>query len=426
MALFFGYPETKSGGSWIVAKILTQRSVDAGRPKAKRYGKPDGLVPGHRLIVHPSGQKTYALFTRFNGELINLKVGSAAVMTLGEARTEARRLLTMIARGEDPRAVKREAQSVTETFEVVTRRFIERHAKIHNRSWRQTERLIEREMLPRWRHRSIDSITRHDVVALLDTITDRGALTMANRTLATARKLFNWCCERGTLAASPCDRVSAPGPEVKRDRVHTDTELALIWRAADSLDYPFGSFIKLAILLGQRREEIAAMRWSELDPTLTLWMLPATRTKTNVQHQVPIAPAVRAFLKSLPRIEGEAGYVFTVTGKTPISGFSKAKANLDIAIAALNDGTPIPPWRLHDFRRTLASGMARLGVALPVIEKVLAHRSGSFSGIVSVYQHYNFREEMQQALQRWASHVLTLARAERELSQPGRRACSER
>jgi integrase len=392
-----------------MSKILTQRGFDAARPKAKRYGIRDGLVPGLQLIVHPSGQKTYALFTRINGKLINLKIGNAAALTLAQAREQARRKLAMTARGEDPRAIKQEAtRSAAETFAVVADRFIERYAKAHTRNWRVTEALLEREVLPQWRHRPIDLITKRDVVSLLDAIVDRGVPIAANRTLAAVRKLFNWCIERGKLETSPADRVKAPAPEVARDRVHTDIELALIWRATDTLAHPYAPLIKMLLLTGQRRGEVADMTWAELDPELTLWTLPAERSKNNVLHQVPIVPAVRAILSELPRIAGEAGYVFTTTGRAAVSNFSVAKQRLDAAVTALNGGAPIVPWRLHDLRRSAATGMARLGVQLPVVEKILNHTSGTFSGVVAVYQRFDFADAKRAALADWTQHVLGL------------------
>jgi integrase len=391
-----------------MTKVLTQRAVEAAKPpKTGRTIKTDGIVPGLRMIVHAGGKKSMRLVARINGKQENMEVGDLALMTLANARAKAKGMLAAIANGEDPRAAKRDAlKAAAESVEIVARRFIERHAKAHNKSWKETERLIEREVLPRWGKRPITSITRPDVVALLDALVDRDAPVIANRVLAAIRKMFNWAIERGTLTASPCDRVKKPAPEVKRDRTHTDAELKLIWQATDSLGYPFQPLVQLLILTGQRREEIAGMRWSELDPTLTLWTLPRERAKNHVEHHVPIVPWARAILADLPRIEG-SDLVFTTTGRTPVSGFSKAKRLLDAAITELNGGA-IPPWVMHDFRRTMASGMARLGVALPVVEKLLNHVSGSFAGVAGIYQRHDFADEKRQALELWAQHLLTL------------------
>jgi integrase len=199
-----------------------------------------------------------------------------------------------------------------------------------------------------------------------------------------------------------------PRPERVAEHEHDgDHELALIWRAADATDYPFGPFTKLLMLTGQRREEIAGMRWSELDPDLTTWTLPRERTKNAEPHQVPIVPWARTILAGLPRMVG-SDLVFTTTGRTSISGFSRAKTTLDAAVTKLNGGVPIAPWRIHDLRRTMATGMARLGVQLPVVEKLLNHISGSFAGVAGIYQRHDFADEKRQALEAWAQHLLTL------------------
>ena len=392
-----------------MAKVLTQRGVESAKPRPGRYGRNDGIVPGLRLIVYPSGLKSFALFTRVNGRLINHRIGDATMLSLAQARDNAKQQLALIAGGGDPREV-RKARAVVdqETVEHVARLFIDRHARPKLRTWREVQWRIEREIVPHWGRRPISSITRRDVVALLDAIVDRGVPVTANRTLTVVRKMFSWAIERSLLETSPFDHVKPPASETPRDRVLDDSELALILRAADSVGYPFGSFVKLAILTGQRREEVSAMQWSELNDDLTLWSLSRERTKNSEPHAVPIAPAVRAILKSVPRIAG-SDLVHTTNGRTPISGFSKAKIELDAAVADLNGGKPIAPWRIHDLRRTMATGMARLGVQLPVVEKILNHISGSFGGIQGVYQRHTFDTEKRDALERWAQHVLELA-----------------
>jgi integrase len=403
-----------------MTKILTQRGVEAAKPQTKRYGKPDGLIPGMQLIVQPSGAKSFALLARLGGKLINVRLGPTGVLTLAQAREEARSRLGMIASGKDPRTVRRDARPDIETFAIVARRFIERHAKARNRSWREFRRLIEREAVPRWGSRPVDGIAKQDVIALLDGIVDRGSPITANRTLGVLRRLFNWCIERGALEASPCDRIKRPAPEFTRDRVLDDSELALVWQAAGALAYPYGPMVRLLIITGQRRNEVAGMRWGELAPDLASWALPAERTKNATWHSIPIPKAVRDILVGLPRIAGEAGYVFTAGGKSPASGnFSRAKRGLDVVVTGLNGGTPIRAWTFHDLRRTAASGMARLGVGLPVIEKVLNHRSGSFAGVVGVYQRHDYRSEMAAALEAWARHVLALAEPEAGLLRVG-------
>lgn len=246
-------------------------------------------------------------------------------------------------------------------------------------------------------------IARRDVIELLDSTVDRGAATMANRELAAVRRMFGWCVERGILDASPCAGMRAPVPERSRDRLLSDDEIRLFWNAADTIGWPFGPLFKLLLLTGQRRDEVGEMRWREIDGDKRLWTLPRERVKSDRAHEVPLCDAAVAILAVLPRVSGRPGYVFTTNGETPVSGWSRAKNRLDKAMA--DAGMTGEPWRLHDLRRTAASGMARLAIDLPVIEKVLNHVSGSFAGIVGVYQRHGFADEKRRALDTWGAHV---------------------
>lgn len=393
-----------------MAKVLTQRQLETAQPGVKRYGLRDGIVPGMQVIVYPTGKKVGWLWDRLNGVQTSFEVGDASLMTLAELRAKGRAFKAAIANGEDPRAVKAEkAKVAADTVEAVGKSFIERHVKAHNkpRTAEEHERLIRRNILPVWGSRPIASIKPRDVIELIDGIVDRGAPIAANRTFTMGRTLFNWALDRHLIESSPFERVKLPSKETSRDRTPSDSELALILRAADSLGYPFGTFFTLRAFTGQRRDEVAGWRWSELDEDLTLWTLPPSRTKNGRPHYVPIVPEVRKILLALPRF-ADSDLVLTTTGKTPISGYSKAQVELDSAIAELNDGAPLGPWVPHDLRRSMASTMAAAGVNLPVIEKILNHTSGSFAGIVAVYQRHEFRAEKRQALEAWARHLLAL------------------
>ena len=175
-----------------------------------------------------------------------------------------------------------------------------------------------------------------------------------------------------------------------------------MWHAADGLGWPFGPLVKLLILTGQRRDEVARMEWGELDFEKKLWTLPKERTKNNEPHIVPLNDVAIAILEALPRVSDT--YVFSTNGTAPSSGYSKGKRRLGALLPP-----KMPPWRLHDLRRTLASGMQKLGVALPVTEKILNHVSGSFGGIVGVYQTHDYADEKRRALDAWGGFVAGLA-----------------
>jgi integrase len=391
-----------------MTKHLTQAGLDAAKPKRSRYDMPDGLVPGLQFAIHPTGRKTSRLLSRVHGKLKSFPIGDVALMTLAEARAKARRILVAIGDGEDPSETKRIAvRASSETVKTVAEDFIARYAKPKNRTWAEAERLIARNILPVWGKRPIASIDGRDVNALMDSIVDRGSRVAANRVHTAGSKMFKWARSRHLIASSPFESVEKPTQEKARDRTPSDSELALILCAADTLGYPFGPYFRLLAFTGQRREEIAGLRRSELSSDLALWTLPRERAKNDIQHTVPLAPQVREMIAALPRFEGP-DLLFTTNGRTAISGFSKAKNQLDAAIAELNGGGPIPPWRIHDLRRAMASGMAKMGVQMPVVEKILNHVSGSFAGVAGIYQRHDFADEKKLALELWARHLATI------------------
>jgi integrase len=262
--------------------------------------------------------------------------------------------------------------------------------------------LLDQNVLPRWRNRLARDIGRRDVLELLDGLIDGGTPITANRTLSAVRKFFNWCVSRDLLAASPCAGVKPPTAERSRDRVLSDRELRDVWRAADKIAGPFGVLVKLLVLTGQRRDEVAQMCWAEIDLDARLWVLPAGRSKNGKAHEVPLSEPAVAILTALPRI-ANSDFVLTTTGEAPSSNYSKNKRRLDALLPP-----DMPAWRLHDLRRCVASGMAGLGINLPVIEKVLNHSSGSFGGIVGVYQKHSFASEKRRAIDVWAALVVDL------------------
>ncbi|MGF9760556.1 site-specific integrase [Microvirga sp. 0TCS3.31] len=196
----------------------------------------------------------------------------------------------------------------------------------------------------------------------------------------------------------------------------SDTELRLAWLAAARIGWPFGTMVQLLILTGQRREEVAAMRWSELSNNGRLWTLPAARTKNDQPHYVPLSQLAQGILSGIPRLK-DSDLIFTTTGERPISGYSNAKERLDRVIAEMaqeataqaSDAIIVQPWRLHDLRRTVASGMARMGIAPHVIEAILNHRGGIISGVAAIYNRHDYLEEKRDALERWSQSFLTTA-----------------
>jgi integrase len=387
------------------------------------------LLPGLYLVVQPSGAKSYAVRYRHAGSPRKLTIGPHPAIDLASARTLGGKALRAAAEGRDPAAEKQNAKGETkraaieeargkrDLFENVAREFIERHAMKSTRetTWRETARIlglrpdadgklveVGGDVIPAWKGRKIQDITKRDVIALLDAVNDRAPI-MANRVLAAVRKLFNWCLARDVISVSPCTLVEPPAPEHSRERILTDDEIRRLWKATDSEGWPFGPLVKMLLLTGQRLGEVGGMRWEELDLDAKMWTLPGERVKNNNKHEVPLSDLAVEILKALPRIKTTKGFVFTTTRDAAVSGFSRAKDRLDASIAG--EGEPIQHWTFHDLRRTLASGMARIGIQLPVIEKILNHTSGSFRGVVGIYQRHSFADEKRNALDAWASFV---------------------
>jgi integrase len=395
-----------------MAKALTQLTIDNLKPGPDRREIPDGKERGLYLVIQPTGRMSWAFRFRNHGRPCKLTVGAYPAIGLAKARAEAARAKVALADGDDPAATKRAAKaakrvrSADDHVERVIADFIALYVKPKTRDWRETQRLLA-EFAEAWKGRRLAAIGKADIHRVLDSIVARGAPVGANRAFAQLRKMCRWAVSRGILDRSPCDGIDRPSAENSRDRVLDTDELRLVWRAADDLGFPFGPIVKLLALSGQRRSEVGGMEWRELDLDRALWTLPGARTKNKRQHAFPLSPEAIAIIIGLPRFSGSR-FVFSPSNTAP-SGFSRAKTRLDGLIAKLNDGNVIEPWILHDIRRSVASGLAGLGVTLPVIERCLNHISGSFAGIVGVYQRYDFADEMRAAMERWGRHVEQLA-----------------
>jgi integrase len=380
---------------------LTAKAVENLKPAAVRREVPDSGCRGLYLVLQPSGRKAWAVRYRFDGKTRKLTLDAG--LTLAEAREAATSAMRDVERGNDPATLKFEARTQNaaaaadrkrDTVERLAEQFIEQHAKRKTRksSWRQAEHVLNNIALPVWHGRVVHDIQRRDIRELVESVA-KDRPVMANRALAHLSKFFNWLCEQDVIAASPCAGVKPPAKELARDRILSDAEIRALWLACD--DGVVGSAVKLMLLTGQRCGEVVGMRRSEISGDV--WTLPPPRTKNKQRHEVPLSAQALAIIDTILAIDDD--YVFTTSETKRLGNMSRAKAALDAQMQ------PKEGWVLHDLRRTAASGMARLGVKLPVIEKCLNHKSGSFRGIVGVYQRHDFAAEKRDALQRWADHV---------------------
>ena len=287
---------------------------------------------------------------------------------------------------------------MTDRVDDLVELFISEHVS-KNRSAREISRLLRREVIPKWGMRSVHEIGKRQIIELVSEVTARGAPSAANKLLKVVKTFFGWCVGRAILDISPAKGLAAPARETARDRVLDDDELARIIAAARQIDGPYGGIVELLALTGQRREEVAQLTWDELDLASQTWTLPASRTKNGKRaYRAPLAGGYRC---ADADAENVGSFVFSVSGTKPFQGFSAAKRELDKL-------SEVTGWRLHDLRRTCVSGMARLGVAPHVADKVLNHQSGTISGVAAVYQRHEFLAERKDALERWGAHVAAL------------------
>jgi integrase len=397
-----------------MASKLTPIAVNNIRPRSTSFEVKDASSP-LRLAVQPSGKKSWIVrYRRPPPDRRTAKVTHDQFVSLAEARKWAAAALAELAAGRDPAALKFDAEAAAkkaaaeraaDTVDHWVKIFLERYARKHTRpnTWRQAEHVFSNIVLPVWSGRSIHDIARKDVRALVEDVAEDRPI-MANRALAHVSKLFNWLCERDAIAASPCAGVKPPAKERARDRVLTDDEIKRLWAACDVIGGRIGACAKLLLLTGQRLGEVCGMRRSEI--TGDTWVLPPERVKNKRRHDVPLSRQVFDLIENVPVIAGDEDFVFTSGASQRLGNMSHTKAAIDGFMK------PDAPWVLHDLRRTAASGMAALGVRLPTIEKCLNHQSGTFKGVLAVYQRHDFAAEKRDALQRWADHVDAVVRGE--------------
>jgi integrase len=380
---------------------LTDRFVASIKTIKDREEYRDTLVACLALRVTRTGVKSYSAVPPSGGRET---LGRYPSLTVAEARTRARKILEAAANGSHVAAKEAERRREQNTFHAVAALFIERYAKPKNRGWERQQRDLEREFVVHWRDRQIEAIRRRDILDVLDGIADRTSPQRANRYCALIKRFFGWCVDRGILDSSPTAGVKPPGAERSRDRVLSDEELVAFCRCGDAAGAVFGPLFRLLVLTAQRLGEVSAMRWEHVDLEKGIWTVPAENSKNGRANEVPLSQPALEILKQLPRGDG---YVFPAANGSgrPASGFSKAKRKLERAITGALRPKAVAPWRLHDIRRSAASGMAQLGIEPHVIERVLNHVSGQLSGVAGVYNRYGYLPEKRHALETWAAHI---------------------
>ncbi|HEV7909653.1 MAG TPA: integrase arm-type DNA-binding domain-containing protein [Methylocella sp.] len=377
---------------------LTLNRVDSLKcPEGKR----DVLVfddeqRGLGVRVTAGGGKTYLAQYSWHGQKRRIPLGSCSALSLAKARKAACGIMGDVAKGIDPAAERKNAKAREAlTLAALLSDWQALHLASKRPRYAAEAVRAVRNAFPRYLDLPAADLGRATIVKTLDAMARKGSAAMAARTAAYGKAAYGWAVKRGAIPANPFVNLPVASP-ARRERVLSDDELAAIWRATDGPG-PFNGIVRMLILTGQRREEVAGMTWAELSDDLSTWIIPASRAKNGATHIVPVSAPAQDLLRNVPRFVELAFPGLRGT----FNGFSKAKAALD-ARSGVTD------WRLHDLRRTAATGLQRLGVRLEVTEQVLNHVSGSRAGIVGVYQRHDFAVEKRAALDAWGAHVLAV------------------
>jgi integrase len=407
--------------------VLTTVAIAALKPRHRRYEVRD-TRSSLRLIVFPSGKKSWVIrYRRRDGRSAKLTLGTVNTITETEGApviggpltlAAARKLAAEIdldrASGRDPAARKRTPDAPV-TFGAGACAFIKEHASRKTRRWHNTARLLgfdpdgairPKSLADRWRDRPISDIGGNDVHALVVEARNHGVPGLKRRSAsptdqqaremhATLHRLFSWMIAQRTIAVNPATGVHKPKPPPPRERVLSDDEIRALWTACDELrSGAFADAIKVMLITGARRDEVGRMHRDELTNDNRLWTLPASRSKNRREHAVPMPSLAREIIAARP-VDHE--HVFSFNSRAPVTGWADAKRRIDARMPG------VKPWRIHDLRRTAVTGMARAGADLHVIERAINHVSGSFGGIVGVYQKHRYADQVAAALEAWSN-----------------------
>jgi integrase len=401
-----------------MTKITTASSVDALKPSDQRYIVRDSEVSGLELRVAPDGVKTWSLrYRNATKEQRRLKLGVFPRMTLAKAREAANKELRKVDGGIDPqaertKAVREAARDKADSVEVLCDTYITEYAKPRKRSWRADQMRLKKDVLPYWRRRAVSSIERRDCIELVDRIAKRGAGIVANRTAALLSKMFDYAVRKlGTITSNPAARLpklgveAAQRPEDEREvKPYGPEEIRALWQATEPLLASPKAILRLGLLTGQRPTEISDMAWSEVDGAW--WTLPPSRTKNRREHRVYLTPTAQALIRAVPRVEDELHVFVGYRGKRQMSAI-----NMAVFAGVRRRRNP-----RHAMRDTVVTELAKLGVAVEDISKVVNHTYGP--KVTAGYNAYHYDKERRQALTKWGRRLDQILADDKKQDEP--------
>lgn len=403
--------------------LKTQAAAERLKADAERYERRDGTVPGLALVVWPSGKKSWVLRYRPSGskKVVKHTLGKfPEPLNLKEARRKAGVILADVGEGQNPHKAKMLAKRDgpdRDLFEKVFERFLTAPTKKgqdrRERTISEWRRMIGKDVLPEWSDKRVQDITADDCDKVLERIVERGGRITANRVHTALKAAFNFAVSKRYIASSPMAGVAKPTSEQSRARVLTDDEIKTLWTGLAKLDSewrerrsektkagqptrkrfsPAAPFVRFLLLTGCRRDEAANIVWDEVQDHA--WHLPTDRNKSRVERITPLSDEAMAALESVPKIDGDKGYVFTADGQRGMTCMNSLKRNVDKA-------TGLTDWTLHDLRRTCSTTLHRLGFPPHVCEAVLGHRFAV--GVAATYNRWQYYPEKKMALDVWAT-----------------------
>jgi integrase len=352
------------------------------------------------LRITPAGKKSFIYMYRYDTRSRMMTLGQYPALTLADARVQQAKAKALLAKGEDPGSLHLQAKTAhrgAATIADLAEEYIEKRSK-NKKAWKEEKRILEKDIIPKWRNRKAEDIKRRDVLLLLDTIVERGASIMANRTLGVLHRMFNFGIRRDILENNPCSVIERPGEENKRDRVLSSKEIHSFWKRLEKCKMSKGSklALKLLLVLSQRKSEVAQAEWKEFDIKSGWWTMPKSKTKNGLSHRVYLPPLAKELIKETKIISGDSPYLFP----SPHGGGLKPITSRSLSQALLKNRNilKIDLFVPHDLRRSASSQMTGNQIDRETVKLILNHVE---SDATSTYDRYSYDKEKRDAMNKW-------------------------